>query len=476
MLTRLSFLVVIAIWMLPVVSSFSAGPVGDDLKVYSGVAVYANPAHGDLVRVEFSYSVNRNELTFFRPDGDDGNLEARVFAQIDIFDNDGRAVDSVGTYFTVSAANREDAARNDVRVFDKLSMELTPGTYSARLTVLDAANKSRGECFFDQVAVEKPQQQQLRISDVSLLYDIRSVGTSPEAANPRLTKNGLQLIPNPNALFTERDTSVFLYGEIYNLTTTGQTPGEYSVAFTVMSSDGLPFRQLGVRSDSKPGESAVLAESFDIKDWPSGSYVLRVIVSDSEANQSDTTFSPFRIISRQRLLASGPQQSARDPYDDLPLGVKMQLVEYLLAPDQKQTLESLTPEGKENYLHQYWQENDANRSTSIIENRQEIIERYNYSNHNFSTNEKHNNGWRTDRGRIYMTYGPWDDRDFIASPRSGDPFDIWHYDRIKEGKFFMFEDWSGTLDYRLVHSNVYGEVFDKELDESIKAGLLDLVR
>ncbi|MCK4632707.1 MAG: GWxTD domain-containing protein [candidate division Zixibacteria bacterium] len=476
MLARLSFLVVIAIWMLPGASGLSAGLVGNDLKVYSGVAVYANPVHGDLVRVEFSYSVNRNELMFFRPDGDDGNLEARVFAQIDIFDNDGRAVDSVGTYFTVSAADREDAARSDIRVFDKLSLELAPGTYSARLTVLDAANKSRGECFFDQVVVEKPQQQQLRISDVSLLYDISSVGTSSEAANPRLEKNGLQLIPNPNALFTERDTSIFLYGEIYNLTTSEQTPDEYSVAFTVLSSDGLPFRQLGVRSDSKPGESAVLAESFDIKDWPSGSYVLRVVVSDPETSQSDTTLSPFRIISRQSLFASGSKSTVRDPYDGLPLRVKMHLVEYLLMPEQRQTLESLTPEGKENYLHQYWQENDANRSTSIIENRQEMIERYNYSNEYFSTNEKQNNGWRTDRGRIYMTYGPWDDRDFVASPRSGDPFDIWYYDRIKEGKFFMFQDWSGTLDYRLVHSNVYGEVFDKELDESIKAGLLDIVR
>ena len=158
----LRFLAMIATWMLLGLPGLSAQPVGDALKVYSGVAVYANPEYGDLVRVEFSFSVNRNELTFFRPDGDDDNLVARVFAQIDVFGTDGRAVDSAGTYFTVSAADRRDATRNDIRVFDKLSLELAPGTYSARLTVLDATNKNRGECFFDQVVVEAPDRQKLR--------------------------------------------------------------------------------------------------------------------------------------------------------------------------------------------------------------------------------------------------------------------------------------------------------------------------
>ncbi len=56
---------------------------------------------------------------------------------------------------------------------------------------------------------------------------------------------------------------------------------------------------------------------------------------------TDTSQKLFRIISRQRLLASGVRQSVRDPYDDLPLIVKRQLVEYLLTPEQKQMVADL---------------------------------------------------------------------------------------------------------------------------------------
>ena len=462
--------------MSPGVICLSAQPAGDGLKIYAGVASYANPEYDSLVRVEFSFSVNRNELTFFRPDEKDNNLYARVFAQVDIFDQSGYAVDSVGTYFSVAVPSREEASRNDVRVFDRLSLMLEPGDYSARLTVIDVANKNDGECFFDRVVVEESDRLKLRLSDVSLLYNIQPAGDASGISNTRLIKNGLLLFPNPNALFTENDTSVYLYGEVYNLKSADTSSGEYSVQYSVVTETGLPFRELGSRVMTKPGASAVLAESFDIKDWPEGSYVLRVVVSDYEANRSDTTLSPFRIISRQALLASISHPTFEYPYDTLSLEARLRLVEYLLTPEQKKTLSVLSAEGKENFLQQYWEENDVNQSTEVIENLLDMMERYIFVNQNFSTNEKQDNGWHTDRGRIYMTYGPWDERDHVPSPRAGNPFDIWHYRSLKEGKHFVFEDWSGTLDYRLVHSNVYGEVYDQAWDETIRKDMLELYR
>ena len=47
---------------------------------------------------------------------------------------------------------------------------------------------------------------------------------------------------------------------------------------------------------------------------------------------------------------------------------------------------------------------------------------------------------------------------------------VWYYLRLGEGKLFLFEDWSGNGDYRLVHSNVYGEIFSKEWDELLNQG------
>jgi len=266
-----------------------------------------------------------------------------------------------------------------------------------------------------------------------------------------------------------------MYSEIYNMSDSSVgTQDQIRLQYAIVGDSGEVVRPLGMRRMGRPGQSAAIADNLDIKGLPAGNYSVRLIAVDAARNQSDTQFTAFTILAPRMSAASESGTAASDPYDTLSFNAKVQLVAYLLTPTERQVLESLNDSGKVNYLVQYWKEHDPSPNSAANESRREMIRRYNYVNAVFSNNMARSNGWSTDRGRVYMTYGPWEERDQNPAPRTGNPYDIWHYRSMKEGKVFVFEDVNNTDDFQLVHSNVEGERFDQGWQERINYEGLDV--
>jgi len=470
-----SYLALVA-FCLPVLLSTRAYGLGDEqpLTVYAGVTTYNNPEYDSVVLVEFPFSLNRHEFGFYRPDSNEADLYTGIFAQVNLFDAEGLPIDSARTFFSVRVASREEAALPTYRLFNRLVVFAKPGSYSARLTVIDAISKRRGEFFLGEFVVDSVEKENLAIGGVCLAYRVNYVGESNGGTSSRLVKNGFEIIPNPLSVFSTKDTMMCLYGEVYNLNYSDDLPSKFQILFSAWDAEGSLFRDLGGSVLPKPGSTAVIAESFDIKDWPFGWYRLQIVVSDHTSNKSDTTSVPLRIISPEEIRLAFSRAESGDPYDTLSLEVKGNLVAYLLTPEQKATLARLSDRGKINFLDQFWREHDEEPTTRVIENRLALIKRYEYCNRRFSANADKTDGWSTDRGRIYMTYGPEDEIDDKQFPLVGNPYQIWYYWGMKEGKVFVFEDWTGTGEYRLVHSNVYGEIYNQEWQDFLDTGIPDL--
>jgi len=448
----------------------------DNLAVYAGAIVSANPDFDTLVLVDFPFSINRNEFSFFEPDSLAGSLQARDFAQVDLMDSTGYAIDSVGTYFSLVVGSAEEAALPAYRVFNRLSLMVPPGSFSARLTVIDVVSKKRGEYFLDNIKVESPETDQISIGGACVAYIVRYVGEDDAASNQRLKKNGFIVVPNPVAVFADTDTIAYIYGEIYNLAVpTGSETRPYRLDVAVLDSRDNLYQSLGSRTRPKPGTSAVITESFDITDFGIGSYKVQIVASDFDSEAADTALVPFRIVSPMAVISAADATRRRgELYGDLSVQDHVNMVRFLLLPEQRQVLEALPDSGKLNYLNQYWREHDSDPTTPVVENRLEMIERYLFANKMFSTDPERSDGWSSDRGRIYLTYGQWDERDDVEAPRVGNSYEVWYYRSIREGKIFIFEDWSGADDYRLVHSNVFGEVYSKDWQERIDQGYIDI--
>ncbi|GBD89470.1 hypothetical protein BMS3Abin04_00175 [bacterium BMS3Abin04] len=69
-------------------------------------------------------------------------------------------------------------------------------------------------------------------------------------------------------------------------------------------------------------------------------------------------------------------------------------------------------------------------------------------------------GFKTDRGRVYLEYGPPDQIDRYPNQTGQKPYEVWQYQSIEGGVIFIFADLTGYSDYELLTSTKRGEVRD----------------
>src|ERR1700749_4470639 len=79
-------------------------------------------------------------------------------------------------------------------------------------------------------------------------------------------------------------------------------------------------------------------------------------------------------------------------------------VTYIITDDEKKAWKKLaTDEEREQFIEQFWRRRDPDPDTEVNEYLEEHYERVAYANQHFTSGIP---GWKTDRGRIYLMYGP----------------------------------------------------------------------
>lgn len=118
-------------------------------------------------------------------------------------------------------------------------------------------------------------------------------------------------------------------------------------------------------------------------------------------------------------------------------------VSYIITDEERKAFKQLSnDEERDQFIEAFWQRRDPTPDTEENEFKEEHYRRIEYANEHFAAGIP---GWKSDRGRIYITYGPPDE---IESHPSGGT-----YDRpIEEGggstSTYPFEDWR----YRYIES------------------------
>jgi GWxTD domain-containing protein len=74
------------------------------------------------------------------------------------------------------------------------------------------------------------------------------------------------------------------------------------------------------------------------------------------------------------------------------------------------------------------------------------VKRFRYANMNFAAGMSE--GWRTDRGRIYILEGPPDEIESYSMEIDRNPTEVWFY--FDNGRRYVFVDETGFGDYILV--------------------------
>ena len=106
--------------------------------------------------------------------------------------------------------------------------------------------------------------------------------------------------------------------------------------------------------------------------------------------------------------------------------------------------EAKTPEEKQKRFLEFWRKRDPNPNTPRNEKMEAYFARVDYANRNF---KHYLEGWRTDRGMVYILFGPPDNVDRHPFDIDAKPYDVWSYYDLNHT--FVFVDETGFGDYRL---------------------------
>ncbi len=160
------------------------------------------------------------------------------------------------------------------------------------------------------------------------------------------------------------------------------------------------------------------------------------------------------------------KKDLRKAYKELEYTYKQWLneeVQYIITDEERQAFLRLsTNEEREQFIEQFWLRRDPTPDTVENEFKEEHYRRIAYANEHFASGKP---GWRTDRGRIYIIWGPADEIETHPSggayqrpfeegggSTSTFPFEKWRYrylENIGNEVILEFVDPTSSGEYRL---------------------------
>lgn len=404
--------------------------------------------------IEIYYSFNRKELEFVP---EDEGLVAKVLMQLSISDELGNVVENRMWNTLSKVKDAKEAETVDYMIIDQVGTNLKPGNYQILLQATDVNSTSHGEATL-RMEIKQFSTKKLQLSDLELAFNIEIDTTAG-----RFAKAGKKILPNPSRIFIHEAGMVYFYAELYNLVDTPSANQEYTLKFAVLDTTGKKLKDFGKQTKTKPGNSAVVISGINVGTFAGGEYILKLEAKDKETKKkaySTKRFMVLRELTQEELIAEEIKRFKHD-------------VVYIASPGELDMFDQLNFSGKKNFMAEFWRKRDPDPDTPENEFKIEHYRRINLANLGFSRTRESNDGWNTDMGRIYIIYGEPSEIERHPSTRGAKPWEQWNYHDLEGGVYLIFVDEDGYGVYRLVHSNLKGEVYDTQWEEQIKSGSID---
>ncbi len=351
-------------------------------------------------------------------------------------------------------------------VDDFIDVQRTPlaeGTYTLELLVGDKNSTDPPVRVEQTVNIHFPEDS-VSFSDIELLESYRPT----KSPGPR-SKSGYDLVPYALGYFPEEATRLLFYTEIYR--TQPLAAEEVLVRYMISNNETHQLVQELVGSQKRTSAPVIpLMAELPIAALPSGNYLLSV-----EVRNRDNRLLAYRQCFFQRI------NSITAPVREIDLSLvdasNTFAWQYTNVDTLAEFIESMFPilsplEGQiaENQLHNrqlsslqqlmyyYWsRKSPDDPQAGWLAYRLEVAK----VNAAYSTYGR--KGYETDRGRVYLAYGPPNTITKEVQDPEAYPFEIWHYYKINNQtnrRFVFYSTDLASNEFRLLHSDVKGEVQD----------------
>ena len=435
----------------------STGPVRFVVDVVS-FGGSAGTAH-----VEVYLQVSGGALRFVEQ-GDRYRAEFEVGMQVQQFPKgevevlcaDGQALKGRVWKRGVEVASRDEAGESGLAVMEVFPLRFRPGHYRIAVRVKDLNSAFEDTCS-GVLKVSDFEAERLVVSDIQLAYDIHRAGP-----RGRFTKNQISVLPAISRRFSPRDSFLQCYFEVYHFALDAASKTDsFDLEFVLLDASDKVVKQYPVVMLKKPGPSGVITSKvmgggLDIADMPSGTYTLKARIRDNLNGQEAEAL-------RQFFVFEPGLESLNLASDEASLERYYRQIQYIATNEELKRYRTLDPEEKLRFIVHFWIERDPTPDTPQNEFLVEHFRRIRFSDDHFQTRTRQR-GSDTDKGRVYIKYGPPDDIEYHTSEFAGRPYEVWTYERYEYRKC-VFLDLSGIGVFELVHSTMPGELYNPRWKE-----------
>ena len=281
--------------------------------------------------------------------------------------------------------------RGNTTILDVFSFFLLPDAYQLTVEVIDTHSGAEG-VYRGEIVVPSFGAKTLSISNLQLASHIG------DANRPgRFVKNGKRVVPNITRRFLQDRSVLHVYFEIYNLAIQ-DAPNTFDLAYTILDTTGFQVRSYSSKRFRKPGNSCVMGDSLDIQGLSPDRYVLQVLVKDNGTGKIVTGRRLFQVCRLEEVSLATDEASLERYYNQ---------IQYIAKDEELNEYRELDPEEKTRFILAFWKKRDPTPNTPENEFAAEYFKRIHYADTNFPALPKHK-GSNTDRGRVYIKYGPPD--------------------------------------------------------------------
>lgn len=405
---------------------FKSSKSEDKNYYYVDYALFKAESDDKTSRLEIYYQIFNAALNFEKIEK---SFEAEYEIRIELF-KDNKKYDSYKQSKVVRVKNEEKThSRIDYRT-NQVNFMIDEGKYEVIITLYDPIHfKEKVKKF--KLKVKKYNNKKPIISDIEL---IKAIAPTTEI-NSVFDKGKLQLIPSVRHKFgISGNATIYFYMELYQ----GYDNFEDVRVETVLrhKSKGMLYRD----SLSSTFDNPIIRQfrEISIEDLRPGKYELIITLRGKRNKKISTQYKDFEI-------AWTFQSMIRFDYK-----VLIRQIELVASNEEVKALK-----GKETYeerleaFNAYWDAQDPTPGTFVNEVKSEFYRRIAVANHNFSY--LIGDGWKSDRGRIYIMYGEPDQiEDFPVVPDRS-PYQEWHYYHQAKYLRFVFVDSNEDGEYKLVY-------------------------
>lgn len=368
-------------------------------------------------------------------------------------------------------------ARPGVMGLEMLEFPVLPGSYVLDITVEDSVT---GRKAFAKAAIEGFRSPP-PVSDLLLSPEIRMAAPGDTVPQPGELRVGNALVTGAVELhLTPLRSQAFYLIEAYSA-----EPASGTLSAAVRDGTGKTIFKTPPAAVNVPAGGGVLKGQLDLTGLPEGGYTM--IVTVTLGGTSSEREQPLTMAGLEETLAKEAARMEQEQRTDAGYFAAMNEAQldsaagpllYITTPaDGLNLYKDLSVDAKRRWLTEFWTRRDLSPGVARNETRENFYEAVAYANQQFKIGGRRTTpGWRTDRGRIYAKYGPYDEFLDRVSVGNAPPYQVWRYTKQKD-RYFIFVDKNNLGEFQLIYTNDLTEVSRPDWQDILTAdGVVDVGR